>query len=58
MTFIDTIKTLLEIAVAAFIIWGIFNEKRLVAFERKILSHFRRKRLRVIKSNNVKQHIA
>lgn len=58
MTFVDTLRTLLEIAVAAFIIWGLFNEKTLVAFEEKLFSRIRRKRLRVVKSNNVKKHIA
>jgi hypothetical protein len=58
MTFADIIRTFFEIGVAAFIIWGLFNEERLVAFEEKVLSRLRRKRLRVIKTQNVKKHIA
>ncbi len=58
MTFVDTLRTLFEIAVVAFIIWGLFNEERLVAFEEKVLSRIRRKRLRVVKTQNVKKHIA
>ena len=58
MTLLDALKTLFEIGAASFIIWGIFNEKRLVAFERKILCAFRRKRLHVVKTDNVKKHIA
>ncbi|MBR2447622.1 MAG: hypothetical protein IKK71_05185 [Clostridia bacterium] len=58
MTFVDTLRTLFEFACIAFIIWGLFNEKTLVAFEEKVLSRIRRKRLRVVKTNNVKKHIA
>ena len=58
MTFADTLRTLFEILAVVGIVWCIFNEKRLVAFEEKIFAHFRRKRLHVIKSDNAKRHIA
>ncbi len=49
MTFLDILRTLLEIAMVVGLVWGIFNEDRLVAFEEKLLASLRRKRLRVAK---------
>ena len=50
MTFFDILTTGFEFAAAAAIVWGIFNEDRLVAFERKIIAHFRRKNFKVVKN--------
>ncbi|MBR6533587.1 MAG: hypothetical protein IKT44_04095 [Clostridia bacterium] len=48
MTFIDILKTLFEIAMVAGLLWCIFHEDRLVAFEEKVMSGIRRKRLREV----------
>ena len=49
MTFIDFLSTDFEFSLVAALVWGIFNEHRLVAFERKIKAAFRRKHFRVVK---------
>ncbi len=36
------IQTLIEFAVAGFIIWGLFNESKLVEFEDKIAAKFKK----------------
>lgn len=48
MTFADIIITLFEILGALALIWCIFHEERLVAFEEKVFASFRRRRMRVI----------
>ncbi len=50
MTFLDILSTGFEFFLVAIVIFGIFNEDRLVAFERKIIAHFRRKNFKVIKN--------
>lgn len=42
--------TLLEIAGVIALVWCIFHEDRLVAFEEKVFAALRRKRLRVVKA--------
>lgn len=51
MTFMDILSTVFEFAFVGAVVWGIFNEDRLVAFERKIKAHFRRKSFKVVKGN-------
>ena len=58
MTFIDTLRTLFEIIMVVGLVWCIFNEKRLIAFEEKIFASLRRKRLRVVKQSRAKRYIA
>lgn len=43
MTTTQIIKTILEILAFTFIIWGYFNQNKLIAFENKILEVIRRK---------------
>lgn len=50
MTFSQTLTTIFEILMVVAVIWCIFHEDRLVAFEERLLSRIRRKRLRVVKS--------
>lgn len=50
MTFMMIIRTLLEIIMVFAVIWAIFHEDRLAAFEQRLLCRFRRKRLRVVKN--------
>ena len=45
------IQTLLEIGAVGFIIWGLFNERKLVRFEEKLKAAFRRRRLKVANDN-------
>lgn len=49
MTFSGALITIFEILMVVAVVWCIFHEDRLVAFEEKLLSRFRRKRLRVVK---------
>lgn len=48
MTF--ALTTLFELGLVIAVFWGIFHEDSLIAFEKRIISSIRRKRLRVIKS--------
>lgn len=41
MSTLHTWQTIIEIAVAAFLIYGLFNEDKFVAFEEKIIRKFR-----------------
>lgn len=52
MTIIDILNTVFEFALVGAVVWGIFNEHRLVAFERKIKAYFRRRGFRVVKGNS------
>lgn len=51
MGFSFTLQTFFEFFLFVATIWGIFNENKLVAFERRILSGIRRRRLKVVKSD-------
>ncbi len=42
------IQTIFEVAVVAFIVWGVFNEQKLVDFEEKVKANRRRRKLRLI----------
>ncbi|MBO5211342.1 MAG: hypothetical protein J6B80_05370 [Clostridia bacterium] len=52
MTFIDILNTIFEFLLVGGLVWGIFNEQRLIAFERKIKAYFRRKSFKVVKSDH------
>lgn len=49
MTFMDLLRTLFEIIMVIALVWCIFHEDRLVAFEKRLFAAMRRKRLRVVK---------
>lgn len=51
MTFLFTLQTIFELFLIVAVFWGIFNEHKLIAFEKRIISAIRRRRLRVVKSN-------
>ena len=51
MTFIDILNTIFEFALVGTLVWGIFNEHRLIAFERKIKAFFRRRAFKVVKTD-------
>ncbi len=42
------LQTLFEIIAAGFIIWGLFNEQKLVKFEDKIKAAVRRRHLKAV----------
>ena len=48
-----TLLTIFEIALVAFAIWAVFHEDRFVAFEEKIVSRIRRRRVKVLRGNSV-----
>lgn len=52
MTFLFTVQTILEVLAVAFFVWGIFNEKKLIRFEERVVCAFRRKGLKLISSGN------
>lgn len=43
-----TLQTVFEVFLFAAVVWGIFNEGKLVAFERRLLSNIRRRRLKLV----------
>ncbi len=49
------LRTLFEIAMFAAVLWGIFHEDRLVAFEKRIMCYIRRRRLRVVKPSGARR---
>jgi hypothetical protein len=51
MTFTDILNTIFEFMLVGGLVWGIFSEQRLIAFERKIKAYFRRKSFKVVKSD-------
>ena len=46
------IQTIFEVAVVAFIVWGVFNEQKLVDFEEKVKANHRRRKLHVIEGSS------
>ena len=56
MTFIDILRTLFEIIMVVGLIWCIFHEDRLVAFEEKVFALLRRKRLRVVRNHHARSY--
>ena len=46
------IQTIFEVAVVGFIVWGVFNEQKLVDFEEKVKANHRRRKLRVIEGSS------
>lgn len=54
MTFAMLLRTLFEIMLFAAVIWGIFHEDRLAAFEKRLICNLRRRRLKVVRSTAVR----
>ncbi len=54
------IISILEILAVAFTVWCLFNEKKLIAFEKRFIRRFRRNRFKVIdgKGETVHKHYA
>ena len=52
MNFSGTLLTIFEIALVAFTIWAVFHEDRFVAFEERVVAHFRRRKFKVLRGGN------
>ena len=50
MTFAMLLRTFFEILFFAAVIWGVFHEDRLAAFEKRILCNIRRRRLKLVRT--------
>lgn len=48
MTFLQALTTVFEIGMVAALFWCFFHEDRLIAFEKRLLSGIRRRKLRVV----------
>ncbi len=44
-----TLRTIFEIFLVVALVWGIFHEDRLIAFEKRVVALVRRHRLKVVK---------
>lgn len=53
MNLSSALLTIFEIAMTAFVIWAVFHEDLFVDFEERVVAHFRRRRFKVIKGNNI-----
>ena len=49
MTFVLT--TIFELALVITVFWAVFHEDSLIAFENRVVSFFRRRRLKVVKKS-------
>lgn len=49
MSTAHAIQTFIEIALVAFLIWGVFNEDKFVAFEEKYFGWHKNKKAKIIK---------
>ena len=52
MTLAFSLQTIFEIFLVVAVFWGIFNEGKLIAFEKQLVSAIRRRRLKVINNNS------
>ena len=50
MTFAMLLRTFFEILLFAAVIWGVFHEDLLAAFEKRILCNIRRRRLKLVRT--------
>ena len=50
------LQTVFEFAVAGFIIWGLFNEKKLIKFEDRVIDFIKRHTKSSAKKRNVYRH--
>lgn len=57
MSFAFALRTIFEIIMVALLFWCIFNENKLIAFEKRIISNIRRRRLKVVK-NTISYRVA
>lgn len=48
MIFSYIIQSILETLAVAFVIWGLFHEDKMIAFENRFFSNIKRKKLKVV----------
>lgn len=59
MSTLHFFQTILEIAAIGFVIWGYFNQDKLVSFETKVKAFFKRRKLKLAETDNtVNRHCA
>ncbi len=58
MTLAMLLRTLFEFLLFAAVIWGIFHEDRLAAFEKRIFCTIKRRRLKVIEPSSCRKQPA
>lgn len=46
-----TLASIFEIILVLSVIWGVFNEDKLIAFEKRIACNLKRRKLRVVKTD-------
>ena len=51
-----TLSTIFEILLVAAVIWGVFHEDKLIAFEKRLMATIRRRRLRVVKATTARNY--
>lgn len=56
MNFSQIIRTLFEIGLAVLVIWSVFHEDIFIAIEERIVSYFKRKRLKVVSGSTYKSY--
>ena len=54
MSTVQIIRTLFEIVLVAFALWAVFHEDLFIAFEERIASAFKRRRLKVVEGERSK----
>ena len=52
MTFLFALQTILEVLAVGFVIWGFFNEDKLVEFEEKIKRYIKRRNFKIVDNDN------
>ncbi|MBR7071379.1 MAG: hypothetical protein IKI29_04375 [Clostridia bacterium] len=55
MTFGMILRTVFELALVIFTVWAVFHEDRFAAAEERLFARIRRKRLSVVRKNNLSQ---
>lgn len=57
MNFGDVLLTIFEIGLVVLTLWAVLNEDRFVAFEQRLISKWRRRRLQVVKSSEPRKSL-
>ena len=52
MSALFVLQSIFELFLVSFVFWGIFNEGKLVAFEKRIACNIRRRKLKIAKTNS------
>lgn len=55
MTFTDLLLSIFEVALVLITIWAVFHEDRFVAFEERVISYFRRRKLKIARIEHGKK---